>query len=212
MLPLYLLSQNWSDLLLPQFTHYNHTAGPFLISCNDDSIFLKVNENLEVEGTEDASAASKFFIMPNDNIDSEVTFSIICQHPSSKPALRPVPYYLAAPVGLFGSNRGPLRVEKSAAMGDTTFILQDRRKQGKHVEISEWTEKEKVFYIKSPARRVFPDSYLCVKEARGLETAYTTACLSSISCNTTNKYLLFRLISEEKCKELSSSFAAESKF
>ena len=97
-------------------------------------------------------------------------------------------------------------------MADTTFILQDRRKQGKCVEISEWTKEEKIFYIKSPARRVFPDSYLCVKEARQLEAAYTTACLSSIARNTANKYLLFRLINENKCQELGSSFAAESKF
>ena len=171
-----------------------------------------MNENLQVEGTEDVSEASKFFILPNDNIDSEVTFSITYKHPSSKPSLDPIPYYLTAPVGLFGSNRGPLRVEKRAAMADTTFILQDRRKQGKCVEISEWTKEEKIFYIKSPARRVFPDSYLCVKEARQLEAAYTTACLSSIARNTANKYLLFRLINENKRQELGSSFAAESKF
>ena len=195
-----------SGPLFPKRTHQYHVAGPFYIACNNDSIFLKVNENHQVEGTEDFSEASEFFILPNDDVSSEVTFSITYKQPSSKPTLEPISYYLSAPVGLLGYYPGPLEVEESPEMYDTTFTLQDRRKQGNFVQLSEWTTGEKIFYIRSPGGWFFPDSYLCVKEAcKQGGAAYITACQSSIACSGDTTYLLFRLIHGKNWRGFNSS-------
>ena len=208
--PYKIICQTHNPPLFPKCTHQYHVAGPFYIACNNDSIFLKVNENFEVEGTEDFSEASEFFIFSNDDADSEVTFSITYKRPSSKPTLEPISYYLTAPVGLFGYNPGPLKVEESPSMYDTTFTLQDRRKQGNFVQLSEWITGEKIFYVRSPGGWMFPDSYLCVKEGCKHEGAYITACQSSIACtggDTT--YLLFRLIHGKNYHGLNSSTAMQ---
>ena len=109
-------------------------------------------------------------------------------------------------MGLLGYYPGPLEVEESPEMYNTTFTLQDRRKQGNFVQLSEWTTGEKIFYIRSPGGWFFPDSYLCVKEAcKQGGAAYITACQSSIACSGGTTYLLFRLIHGKNWRGFNSS-------
>ncbi len=180
-------------------THHAHThtlaiEGPFLIACNDDQIFLKVNEQSQVVGVEDHTMASSFFLVPT--YDSRYPREFALTHFSVKKFrdIDPVPRYLNITTGMCGRNNGPLTVKFDVKEHESRLILHSRLTSPHHaVEITPWVAGREAYYI-STARRLFKrKGYICVKRRGG---RYITTCVPSVEHHSEplRQFMVFRLI------------------
>ena len=150
-------------------THKQHsTAGPFLIACNFDSLFLRVNDSFEVVCTDDPSKASQFYVIPNDNDEDQ--FGIAYKAKSSQQNMMPTTCYLSAPVNIFGHNPGPLKVTtEQPSSEDLNMTIENRLTRcSVPVDLEKWVHGEDVFYINCARRFVFGNAYMCVKQYKPL--------------------------------------------
>ena len=193
------------------FMHCVHCppAGPFIISAND-RLFWKVNadEGYTVEATTDISAASLFYIVPNDNGDHPYEFYVTYTsdqqdiHPpySGRDSavdinlVAPIARYLDAGVNAFGFNHGPLRLKHSVKHRHCRLVLHGRiSEEGTPVSISAWSSGNDAFYINCVRRRLKRDGYICLKQHR--HDRFITACLPNTSVHDDrNFFMLFRLL------------------
>ena len=195
------------------------TAGPFLISCNNDDVYLTVNkeEGYTIEGTINIANASPFHIIPSDGSHPS-EFMIVYhgeKHTAKYPqlrrgsssltshfhhAIRPMPRYLNAEVNTMGKNPGPLRLSMHVDESSARLVLQSRVKSRKHrtvVDNSPWVSGREVYSIRCARRRLKREGYLCVKFRPGRENkpAYCTCIVPSVYGHSEeNKFLLFRLL------------------
>ena len=178
------------------------TAGPFIISCNNERIYLKVTPNLEVVATTKIEDSSDFFISYNEDGRSAYEFSITYMAPSSLADryVKPIPSYLYAPVNIRGKNRGPLTVRLDAAATHTKLTLRSRRiNQFNPVDTKDWLSSRDIFYINCK-NKVFTNSFICVKRRPRFSEEYITSCVNSISKHNvaTQHFMLFRLLRAAK--------------
>ena len=193
------------------------SAGPFLIACNNDKIFLSVNARKGdiIEGTEDVHQASEFFVIHDDGnhpYEFRIAFfrcSTYRNRPrrsssflniTSNPDVLPVAQYLSAPVNVLGQNHGPLRVQHQVTATDARLMLCSRLRRGHcPAQATSWVQGREIFYIGCARRgRLHTKSYICVQLKQQVHSAsymYTTTCISSPSShNRENKFMLFRLL------------------
>ena len=163
------------------FTCIHHTVGPFLISCNRERIFLKVEESTteqsqEVKATHNIEDASKFFIVRLDDCNNY--FNIVYESSSSTSddselkeivGIKPkVSMYLCASVDRQGSScsNQHLQVQMDGKTAHSRMALHSRR--SKHLcpeKLTEWLNEKEVFFINCQERRrikLRKSSYLCV--------------------------------------------------
>lgn len=174
-------------------------AGPFIISCNNESIYLKVTNDLEVVATTDIRESSDFFISYNEDGQSAYEFSITYMAPSSlaERDVKPIPSYLYAPVNIRGKNRGPLHVRLDAADAHTKFTLRSRRiNQFNPVDTKDWLSSRDIFYINCK-NKTLTRSFICVKRREG--ERYITSCVNTINKHLErDHFMLFRLLRAAK--------------
>ena len=192
-----------------------HTAGPYLIACNNDRIFWMVNadNHYSVEATRDIKQASAFFIFPNEDGGHPYEFVIGYYGDSPKvlkqkasilihtpwPEMNPIPRYLHAPVGVLGNNFGPLHLKNHMLESQSRLTLDNRLlKHYTPVDIAPWVDGRDVFFINCARRRAKRDGYICVKSVtsrRGGRPELRTGCVpTKRSHNERNTWMLFRLL------------------
>ena len=190
-----------SLLPLPPFT-----AGPFIISCNDETVFLKVTSDYKVVGTSNIEDSSDFFISSNEDGDSAYEFSIMYMAPSPLgTGIKPIARYLYAPVNSFGNNHGPLGLRLDAKDSKTKLTLHSRRiRHFRPVDTKDWVSSSDIYYLNCKQRAVKKNGYICVRqtprEAGSTDTEYITCCVPSIKKHDESKdhFMLFRLIRAAK--------------
>ena len=197
-------------------THtFTHTAGPYLIACNNDRIFWTVNpdNNYAVEATQDIKQASAFFIFPNEDGSHPYEFIIGYYGDSRKvlkrmastltstpwPEIDPIPRYLHAPVGILGNNFGPLHLKNHMLQSQSRLALHNRLlKHNNPVDITPWVDGRDAFFINCARRMAKRDGYICVKlvtTRRGGRPELRTGCVpTKRSHNERDTWMLFRLL------------------
>ena len=198
---------------------FSHTAGPFIIACNNDEVYLTVNkeEGYSIEGTINIAKASPFHIVPSDGSHPSEFMIVYHGEKSSErrrllrrgtssltslfhQVIRPMPRYLNAEVSTMGRNPGPLRLSMHVDESSARLVLQNRVKSRKHravVDNNPWVSGREVYSIRCARRRLKREGYLCVKFKPGRENkpAYSTCIVPSISGHSEeNKFMLFRLL------------------
>ena len=161
--------------------NYETTVGPFIVACNRESVYLKVNKEFQVEATEKLSEASYFYIV---RLDEDRYFSIVYEVSNVddlkesikrkfeeecgkyKPGIS---LYLSASVNWRGRSQKnkPLQMQMSGKRFLTQMALQSRRsKHFQPAKLTEWTSGKEVFFIRLRKRTTSGprrnDSYLCV--------------------------------------------------
>ena len=163
---------------LTQCTH--HKGGPFIISCNKENIFLKVEKTTNrVIATNRIREASNFFIVTCDQEESNY-FNIVYEAPTTlygddkcafeakvgKIERKPtIPMYLCASVNWLGKKRQPLQMQVNGKASQCRMAL--RRRRSKHfqpADLTEWVNEKDVFFINCQERSLkkLRNSYLCV--------------------------------------------------
>ena len=160
-------------------------VGPFIIACNRDSLYLRVNKEFQVEATEKYSEASNFYIV---RLDEDRYFSIVYEVSNvddldesikrkveeecgkHKPGIS---LYLSASVNWRGRSfkNKPLQMQMSGKRFLTQMALQSRRlKHFQPAKLTEWTSGKDIFFIRCRKRTTSgtqrSDSYLCVRKHR----------------------------------------------
>lgn len=184
----------------------SYIAGPFIISCNNDNIFLKVTTNFQVVATTKIEYSSDFFISYNEDGRSAYEFSITYMAPSSLEdrEVKPISRYLYAPANSMGKFSGPLTLRLDATDVHTKMTLHSRRERHSDpVDTREWLNSRDIFYISCRQRFFLRDSYICVKRTpRSFHMAeeYITYCVPSLRKHDESRqhYMLFRLIRANK--------------
>lgn len=179
-------------LLLKCMPHLLFPAGPFLISCDDNNLYLKVNINEAgdylVKTTPKKEMASHFFLTTSK---SGKEFSIIYINTQTKS-----PRYLYAPLNVLGANDGPLIMNSVADEDKTTFRLFSRRVNDfKAVDTSEWVDSNEIFYINCKTKFMRRSGYICVKKVKTPDdTYYTNTCCVPSMRHDDDHFLLFQLV------------------
>ena len=195
------------------------TAGPFIIACNNDEVYLTVNkeEGYTIEGTINIAKASPFHIVPSDG--SHPSEFMIVYHGEKNSegrrllrrgsssltslfhqTIRPMPRYLNAEVSTMGRNPGPLQLSMHVDESSARLVLQSRVKSRKHrtvVDNSPWVSGREVYSIRCARRRLKREGYLCMKFKPGRENrpAYCTSIVPSVNGQKEeNTFMLFRLL------------------
>lgn len=179
-----------------------NSAGPFIISCKDETLFLRVISDFKVVATTRIEDSSNFFISSNEDGDSPYEFSIMymAASPLEGRGIKPISRYLYAPVNAFGNNDGPLGLRLDAKDTKTKMNLHSRRvRHFNPVDTKDWVGSRDIFYVNCKQRSVKKNGYICVKRApRGasIEDEYITCCVPTIKKHNETKdhYMLFRLL------------------
>ena len=196
-----------------------HTAGPFIISCNNDAVYLTVNkdENDSLEGTININKASTFHIVPSDGSHPNEFMIIYCSEKTSarrdqfrrgssslnvnlQQAVRPIPKYLNADASVRGKNPGPIQVEMKVKESCARLVLQSRVHTKKHqmvMDTTSWVNGRDVYFIRCARRRFKKEGYLCMKFKPGQDRVppYRMKIVPSTDAhNDENKFMLFRLL------------------
>ena len=201
-----------------------YTAGPYLIACGDEPniIFWKVNIDEErhrysVGATTNRTAASFFYIIPNDNGAHPYEFRIgwagdkIERHLKRKPSilrpdtpghLEPLFRYLDARVGFFGNNPGPLYL-KSELHNQYSRLSLHNRVIGDNkapTDTRVWSYGNDEFFINCARRNFKKDGFIAIKRITvrtgggQMEEHFVTMCLPNEKFhNERNVWMLFRL-------------------
>ena len=105
------------------------TEGPYLISCHDGTIFLKVvqdeNDHAFVYATTKTEDTSYFYIVLTDDGNNPYEFYIGWQksEATNKPGTM---RYLNAPLSISGYNNGPLTLESLGKKQNSIFSVNSR--------------------------------------------------------------------------------------
>ena len=180
------------------------TDGPFIISCHNETIFLKVTPDFQVVATSKVEDSSDFYITYSEDGHSAFEFSITYLAPSSltRREIKPISRYLYAPVDARGRNSGPLTLQLNAESKHTRMTLYSRRvKNSGPVDTKDWLTSRNIFFINCKQRFFRSDSYICVKSApQNSAEEYTTCCVPTTKMHDETKqhYMLFRLIRASK--------------
>ena len=195
------------------------TAGPFIISCNNDGVYLTVNkdENDSLEGTININKASTFHIVPSDGSHPNEFMIIYCSEDTSsrrdqlrrgstslnvhlQQAVRSMPKYLNADTSVRGKNPGPIYMEMKVEESCAKLVLQSRVLTKKHqmvMDTTSWVNGRDVYFIRCARRRFKKEGYLCMKFKPGQDRAppYRIKIVPSTDAhNEDNKFMLFRLL------------------
>ena len=193
------------------------TAGPFIIACNNDEIYLTVNreEGYTIEGTIDVAKASSFHIISSDgshpsefmivyygkeSLSHQLRRASTSLTPYLFQAIHPIPRYLNAEGNTLGKNPGPLRLSMHVDEASARLVLQSRVKSRKHqtvVDNNPWVSGREVYSIRCARRRVKREGYLCMKfkPGRRNKPTYCTCIVPSIKRHSEEyKFTLFRLL------------------
>ena len=183
--------------------HTLHVAGPFFISCHDERVFLKVDEDFKVKATADIDKAAEFFIIfDEDGYDFNIMhvkdspLKEFCIKGKGKEAE-------SAPRYLYASTKGPLSLRLDAKERKTRLYLRSRREHSHHHVDPDWTSSLDIFYIYYKRRHVMRNSYICVKKKMPeVQRAdqYTTCCVHTHQ-EDDDSYKLFRLIRVTRIKK-----------
>ena len=182
---------------------FTHLAGPFIISCNNDTIFLKViPTTFNVVATMNIEESSNFFVSSSEDRNHPHEFSIM-YIPSScleEQGVSPIPLYLYAPVNALGKNNGPLTFRLAAKDTKTNMTLNHRRTRHLNpADPKDWVNSREIFYICCKQRIIMRNGYICVKKkplGSLLTEEFITCCVPSIKKHNEerNCYMLFRLL------------------
>ena len=198
---------------------YSYTAGPFIISCNNDGVYLTVNkdQNYSIEGTININKASPFHIVPSDGSHpnefmmvyyGEKSFGRYQQlrrgssslNAHLEQAVSPMPKYLNADASVRGKNPGPIQVEMKVEESCARLVLQSRILTKKHqmvMDTTSWVNGREVYFIRCARRRFKKEGYLCMKFKPGQDHVppYRMKIVPSTDAhNDENKFMLFRLL------------------
>lgn len=181
-------------------------AGPFVISCHNETIFLKVTPDFRVVGTTDIKDSSDFFISSNEDGENPYEFSIMymAASPLKDRGIEPISRYLYAPVNTFGNNSGPLTLRLDAKDAKTKMTLHSRRtRHSNPVDTTDWVNSSDIFYVNCKQRAVKKDGYISMKRGppgTGRDEEYITCCVPSTKSHsdTRNQHMLFRLLRANK--------------
>ena len=184
------------------YYYFPSVAGPFIMCCNDETIFLKVTRDFKVVGTTKIEESSNFFVSSNEDGDHPYEFSIMYMAPSllEGRGIKPIPRYLYAPVNTFGKNEGPLTLRLDAKDTKTRMTLNSRRvRHFNPVDIKDWVNSKDIFYINCKQRAVKKNGFICVKKTphdSHVPDEYITYCVPTIKKHNEDKdhFMLFRLI------------------
>lgn len=185
-----------------------YIAGPFIISCNHERLFLQVTPDFKVVATTDIKHASKFSISFNDEGGQSYQFSImyVTESPlrgnmAEEIQMNSVPHYLYASVDALGRNKGPLALRLDAKDSKTKLCLHSRRVHNyRPVETKDWISSLDIFYINCKQRKVQRNAYICVKKTPDdrddVTAGFITCCVPTISRHREDRdsFMLFRLI------------------
>ena len=163
--------------------NYEITVGPFIVACNRESVYLKVNKEFQVEATEKYSEASNFYIVRldedryfsivyevsnDDDLDESIKRRIEEECGKHKPDIS---LYLSASVNWRGRSQKnkPLQMQMSGKRFLTQMALQSRRsKHFQPAKLMEWTSGKEIFFIRLRKRTTSGpqrnNSYLCVQK------------------------------------------------
>ncbi len=175
-----------------------YLAGPFIISCNDEEIFLKVTPNYRVVGTSKIEESSEFLISEED--DRGYKFSVMYVTPSRLgKEIKPIARYLYTPVNFLGKSSGPLELRLNAKDSKTQLTLHSRRVRNlRPVKTKDWVSSVDIFYLNCKQRAIKKNSYICVKQTPqgcDVDAEYITCCAPSIKEHELeDTFMLFRLI------------------
>ena len=191
---------------LRDYRYYVTLAGPFIITCNNESVFLRVTSNFQVVATSKIEESSDFYISYNEDGQSAYEFSITYLAPSAleNREIKPISRYVYAPVNRMGKSPGPLALRLDAKSRDTKMTLHSRRETGPGpVDTKDWLNSRDIFYISCKQRTFWSNSYICVKRMprnSPVAAEYTTYCVPDIDKHNEAKehYMLFRLIRATK--------------
>lgn len=181
-------------------------CGPFLISCRDETLFLKVTDDFQVVGTTSIEDSSPFYISSNEDGDSPYEFSVLfmADSPLKHRGVKPVARYLYAPVNAFGNNHGPLTLRLDAKDTKTKMTLHSRRvRHFNPVDTRDWVNSSDIFYVNCKQRSVKKNGYVCVRRTpggRGVGAEFITGCVPSIKRHSEvrDQYMLFRLLRTDR--------------
>ena len=172
-------------------------------------MFLTVDPTTNAVGaTEDAAAASLFYIFPNEDGKHPYEF-ILAFYGDGRSAVKratstlipdtshivdPIPRYMSAPVNVLGYNAGPLKLSFTASHSSSRLTLHSRLvKDYTPIDIKNWVNGKEAFFLNCARRLMKRDGYVCVKRQR--QHRLTTACVPSTSSHDeTNTWMLFRLL------------------
>ena len=179
--------------------------GPFIVSCDNDSLYLCVLPNNTVVAMRDIKQAYLFTIKPTDDGDNLYEFYFAHYGDNCKSEysllgsqlkhLEPMARYLEANVNVLGKNPGPLKMKQNANHESSRFVLHGRLSTTfTPCKINNWVSGKEIFYINCSRREWAKDGYICVRQASSQES-FITACVSSIkSHNDRTCFMLFRLL------------------
>ena len=165
-------------------------AGPFLIRCVTNNLYLNVVGVNNVKATPNVSSASEFYLKPSGNPMHPEEF-YICYFSSKHTEhdqqmfsddvttmhdAKRVPQYLQTPVSIFGSNPGPLEFGYHVRDRDTRLVLQSsvRKHHQPPVSLSAWMSGNEICFIQCARRR--KNGYVAVKQS---EYSTFTCCVPS---------------------------------
>ena len=181
--------------------------GPFIISCDSDSLYLCVLPNNTVVATRDIKQASLFTVKPTDDGDNLYEFYLAHYGDSRRSEcsllgsqqLEPMARYLEASVNVMGKNPGPLKLKQNANHESSRFALHGRLSTTfTPSKINDWVSGKEIFYINCSRRQWAKDGYVCVRRASSQtrdQESFVTACVSTIkSHNDRTCFMLFRLL------------------
>ena len=183
--------------------------GPFIISCDSDSLYFRVLPNNTVVATRDIRQASLFTIKPTDDGDNLHEFYLAHHGDKCKDEcsllgpqlkdLEPMARYLEARVNVFGKNPGPLKMKQNAHHESSRFALHGRLSTTfTPSKINKWVDGKEIFYINCSRREWAKDGYICVKKSSSRTTnqeTFITACVSSTKSHDDRTcFMLFRLL------------------
>ena len=193
-------------------------AGPFIVACNDDGVYLTVNksQNYAVEGTLNISKASPFHIIPSDGSHPNEFMMVYYSEKATiqkqklrrgsssltthlQMAVSPMPRYLKANTSITGRNHGPLTMEMKIDETCARLVLQSRIISKKHnmvMDTSSWVTGREVYFIRCARRRFKKEGFLCMKYKPSQEglPPYRLKIASSHEKHDENHFMLFRLL------------------
>ena len=179
--------------------------GPFLISFNDDQHFLDVDDKThKLTVTDEPQDAAVFKIVPTKR-QGEFLITHTGKSHLEKHGIElgPVPRHLDTKLNWLGRHSGPLPLTFNAKEHHSRLTLRNRAVRRFRVNPASWTRGDDIFYIKCARRWWKINGYICVKRnAAPNLSPYTTKCVTSIRSHDAENFMLFRLIPEEKYKDM----------
>lgn len=174
--------------------------GPYIIACNNDQLFLKVQPDGSVMACNDITESSHFHVKPTGNKAHPYRFYISHSDSSAKTdckSIKKVARYLEAPVNVRGTNPGPLSVRYNVTQSNCRFTLHSRLVSASSNDVPQgltsWMDGRDIFFVKCSGPRYHKDGYLCVRQSQC--SNYITSCVQDTSAhNDRSIFMLFHLI------------------